>query len=65
MTDTVKINEIIPKSGIVYNERVEFPEVLCKPKILPLKSVTLKKLEQLEKNFEASMLQNNNTNKEK
>jgi BBSome-interacting protein 1 len=61
MTDTSgKINEIIPKSGIVYNERVEFPEVLCKPKILPLKSVTLKKLEQLEKNFETSMQQNNN-----
>lgn len=50
-----KINEIIPKSGIVYNERVEFPEVICKPKILPLKSVTIKKLEDLEKNFEQSL----------
>ena len=47
-----KLKEIIPKSGIVYNEKIEFPEVLCKPKILPLKSMTLKKLEQMEKEFE-------------
>lgn len=64
MTDSSnKIKEIIPKSGIVYNERVEFPEVLCKPKILPLKSVTLKKLEEIEKNFEKSMQDQAKTNK--
>jgi len=47
-----RLTEIIPKNGIVYNEKNEFPEVLCKPKLLPLKSMTLKKLEELEKNFE-------------
>jgi len=47
-----RLNEIIPKNGIVYNEKNEFPEVLCKPKLLPLKSMTIKKLEELEKNFE-------------
>jgi BBSome-interacting protein 1 len=47
-----KLREIIPNSGIVYNEKHEFPEVLCKPKLLPLKSMTIKKLEELEKNFE-------------
>ena len=52
MADNKSINEVIPKSGIVYHERVEFPEVLCKPKILPLKSMTLKKLEDLEKEFD-------------
>jgi len=61
MSDNNKVNEIIPKSGIVYNERMEFPEVLCKPKILPLKSMTLKKLEDLEKNFENdTKVQSNN-----
>jgi BBSome-interacting protein 1 len=52
MSDMSKIKEIIPKNGIVFNEKIEFPEVLCKPKILPLKSVTLKKLEQMEREFE-------------
>jgi len=47
-----KLREIIPKNGIVYNEKNEFSEVLCKPKLMPLKSVTIKKLEELEKNFE-------------
>jgi hypothetical protein len=47
-----KLTEIIPKNGIVYNEKNEFPEVLCKPKLLPFKSMTIKKLEELEKNFE-------------
>lgn len=47
-----KLKEIIPNSGIVYNEKHEFPEVLCKPKLLPLKSMTIKKLEEMEKNFE-------------
>ena len=55
MTDySSKIKEIIPKNGIVFNEKIEFPEVLCKPKILPLKSMTLKKLEEMEKKFEES-----------
>lgn len=47
-----RLKEIVPKNGIVYNEKNEFPEVLCKPKILPLKSVTIRKLEELEKNFD-------------
>lgn len=47
-----KLKEIIPKSGIVYNEKHELNEVLCKPKLLPLKSFTIRKLEELEKNFD-------------
>lgn len=52
MSDFIKIKEIIPKNGIVFNEKIDMPHVLCKPKILPLKSVTLKKLEEMERNFE-------------
>lgn len=36
-----QIKEILPKSGLVYSEKAALQEVLCKPKILPLKSVTL------------------------
>ena len=47
-----KLREIMPNNGIVYNEKHEFSEILCKPKLLPLKSMTIRKLEDLEKNFE-------------
>jgi BBSome-interacting protein 1 len=47
-----KLKEIVPKNGIVFNEKNEFSEILCKPKLLPLKSVNIKKLESLEKEFE-------------
>lgn len=43
--------EVFPKSGIVYSERSNLTDVLCKPKIMPIKSVTLEKLEQMEKQF--------------
>jgi BBSome-interacting protein 1 len=47
-----KLREVVPKNGIVYNEKNEFSEILCKPKLLPLKSMTIKRLEEMEKNFE-------------
>jgi hypothetical protein len=47
-----KLKEIVPKNGIVFNEKNEFSEILCKPKLLPFKSVTIRKLEELEKNFD-------------
>lgn len=36
-----QIKEIMPKAGLVYSEKASISEVMCKPKILPLKSVTL------------------------
>ena len=42
------INEVLPKQGHLYSEQTPMP-VICKPKILPLKSVTLEKLEQMQK----------------
>ncbi len=33
----------------MYSEKGNLSEVLCKPKIMPIKSLTLEKLEQLEK----------------
>ncbi len=40
--------EVLPKQGLLYTEQTPMP-VLCKPKILPMKSVTLEKLEQMQK----------------
>ena len=58
-----QLRQIIPKNGIVFNEKNDFSEVLCKPKLLPLKSMTLKKLEDLEKNFNDINNQNQLNNK--
>ena len=59
--DVIKqLRNLVPKNGVVYNEKIDFPEILCKPKLLPLKSMTLKKLEDLEKNFDNINKQQNN-----
>eukprot|EP00040_Diaphanoeca_grandis_P032957 m.200711 g.200711 ORF g.200711 m.200711 type:complete len:80 (+) comp32772_c1_seq2:311-550(+) len=39
------INLILPKNGIVIAEASKRTPVLCKPKILPLKSAVLEKLD--------------------
>lgn len=40
--------ELLPKSGLVVSQKGELSELLCKPKIMPLKSITLLKLEEME-----------------
>jgi BBSome-interacting protein 1 len=45
----VKIAEVLPKSGLVYSEKGALSEVLSKPKIMPLKSVTLERIEEMER----------------
>lgn len=47
------VQEVLPKAGLVYSEKGNLSEVLCKPKIMPIKSLTLEKLEQMEKNAAA------------
>lgn len=42
------MKEILPKAGLVYSEKALLSEALCKPKLLPLKSATLQKLEKME-----------------
>eukprot|EP00898_Chlorokybus_atmophyticus_P008307 jgi/Chlat1/8478/Chrsp80S07873 len=44
-----KLHEVLPKAGLVYSEKGNFSEVLCKPRLMPLKSVTLERLEEMEK----------------
>lgn len=40
--------EVLPRAGLVFHERAALQEVLCKPKIMPLKSTVLQQLERLE-----------------
>ena len=40
------LKAVIPKTGsLVYSEKGPLNFILCKPKMLPLKSITLQKLE--------------------
>lgn len=50
-----KLKEVIPQNGLVYSEKGNFTEILCKPKIMPIKSLTLLKLEEMEKQLNAQM----------
>ncbi|GLE04023.1 hypothetical protein PINS_up012934 [Pythium insidiosum] len=50
----VQIQEVLPKAGLVYSERGNLTEVLCKPKILPIKSATLLKIEEIERQARAA-----------
>mmetsp|Transcript_9683 Transcript_9683/g.16797 ORF Transcript_9683/g.16797 Transcript_9683/m.16797 type:complete len:85 (+) Transcript_9683:63-317(+) len=43
------VQEVLPKAGLVYSEKGNLSEVLCKPKIMPIKSQALERLEEMEK----------------
>eukprot|EP01047_Picozoa_sp_COSAG01_P003130 COSAG01_NODE_90_length_27307_cov_734.166458_15_plen_116_part_00 len=43
------LQEVLPKAGLVYSEKGNLSEVLCKPKIMAIKSPSLVKLEEMEK----------------
>lgn len=48
-TQRLQLQEVLPKAGLVYSERGNLTEVLCKPKIMPIKSATLMKIEEIER----------------
>ena len=45
---------MLPKAGLVYSEKGNLSEVMCKPKIMALKSVTLERLEAMEREAKAA-----------
>lgn len=48
------MKEVLPKQGQLYQE--DSPAVvLCKPKIMPLKSVSLEKMEKMQKEAQETM----------
>jgi hypothetical protein len=42
------IMEVLPKAGLVYSEKSSLTELHCKPKIMPIKSAALERLELME-----------------
>ena len=50
--DRPTLLEVLPKAGLVYSEKGNLSEVLCKPKIMPIKSVSLERLEAMEQQAE-------------
>ncbi|XP_077992711.1 BBSome-interacting protein 1-like [Glandiceps talaboti] len=48
--------EVLPKQGMLYQEDIP-TTVLCKPKLMPLKSVTLEKLEKMQKDAQETVKQ--------
>ena len=47
--DRPHIAEVIPKAGLVYSEKGQLGETLSKPKIMPLKSISLERIEAMER----------------
>jgi len=50
------IAQVIPQAGELFHEDVP-SSILCKPKILPLKSVTLEKLEKMQKEAQDAVME--------
>ena len=50
------LKEYLPKTGETYKEPERMP-VLCKPKIMPLKSVTLEKMEKMQREAQDAVRQ--------
>lgn len=65
---TEQVDIIIPKQGLLYQEETT-DYILCKPKVIPLKSVTLEKLERMQKEAEQKLKEsqeiNNKSNQDK
>jgi BBSome-interacting protein 1 len=53
MEERPTLKEILPKTGLVYSERGALTEILCKPKIMPIKSAVLEQLAKIEGEREA------------
>lgn len=48
------IDIVLPQQGLLYSQ--DTPDyILCKPKLMPLKSVTLEKLEKMQKDAELKL----------
>lgn len=46
-----QIGAVIPQQGVIYDKETS-DYILCKPKLMPLKSITLEKLENMQKEAE-------------
>lgn len=53
---TTALKEVLPRKGLLYQEDSAYL-ALCRPKLMPLKSVTLEKLEAMQKNAQDKLRQ--------
>ena len=53
MAQSEPILEVLPKTGLVFSEKSNVLELMCKPKIMPIKSDALRRLEEAERNAAA------------
>lgn len=51
-----QFKDFVPKHGFLHQEDTT-QYILCKPKLMPLKSVTLEKMEKMQKDAEAKLKQ--------
>lgn len=58
--DKTRFKEVLPKQGLLYRED-QVSVILCKPKVLPLKSVTLEKLEKMQKDAQEKIKEQENS----
>ncbi|SPQ98902.1 BBSome-interacting protein 1 [Plasmodiophora brassicae] len=47
--ETERPEVVLPRTGLLFSEKGNLTEVLCKPKIMSIKSITLEKLEKMER----------------
>ena len=50
---TTAPRHVLPKAGLVYSEKGSLTEILCKPKLLPIKGSELLRLEAMEREVAA------------
>jgi BBSome-interacting protein 1 len=50
---TAAPRHVLPKAGLVYSEKGSLTEILCKPKLLPIKGSELLRLEAMEREVAA------------
>ena len=53
---SVVLPEVLPKKGVLYFEETSHM-VLCKPRIMPLKSITLERMEEIQKDAQQAVKQ--------
>lgn len=51
---TSPINDFIPQKGVLHQDDALY-YILCKPKLMPLKSLTLEKLEKMKREAEQKL----------
>lgn len=64
--DSATLTEVLPEQGIVFHDaETPFQAILCKPKLLPIKSFSLERLEKLEKKIKLEVQQRREEEKQR